>query len=186
MQEITDDLLKSAINGDMASFKKLYEAAGGFVYNVALRVVGRHQDAEEVAQEVFLTVHQKLKEFRFQSSFKTWVYRITVNQAINFAKKHSRPMNQTMEYDENINAVVVPSETRQKMDQEARERLAQKLLENLNPDQRACIVLRNLEGLSYQEIAESLGININTVRTRLKRAREALMALGKEVIQHEM
>lgn len=155
------------------------------MYNVALRVVDRHQDAEEVTQEVFLTVHHKLKEFRFQSSFKTWIYRITVNHAINFAKKNAGE-NHAMEYDENINAVAVPSQTRQKMDQESREHLAQKLLNSLNPDQRACIILRNLEGLSYQEIAESLGININTVRTRLKRAREALMALGKEVIHHEM
>lgn len=59
------------------------------------------------------------------------------------------------------------------------------LLDQLNPDQRACIVLREIEGLDYQEIASSLGININTVRSRLKRAREALMSLGqKEVASH--
>ncbi|MBL8012284.1 MAG: RNA polymerase sigma factor [Candidatus Omnitrophica bacterium] len=185
MQEITNDLLKLAADGDMASFKKLYEASASFVYNVAFRVVGRHEDAQEVTQEVFLTAFHKLKEFRYQSSFKTWVYRVTVNQAINYAKKNVR-QNQTMEYDENVNAVEVPSETRQKMDQEAREKLAQELLNQLNPDQRACIVLRNLEGLSYQQMAEALGININTVRTRLKRAREALMALGKEVTQNEV
>lgn len=186
MQEITGDLLKMVVDGDMESFKKVYKASGGFVYNVALRIVGRHQDAEEVTQEVFLTVFHKLKEFRFQSSFKTWIYRIAVNHAINYAKKNTKGKNNTAEYDENINAVTVPAQAGQRMDEKSREQLVQKLLNGLNPDQRACVVLRNLEGLSYEEIAQSLGININTVRSRLKRAREALLLLGKEVIHHEL
>lgn len=186
MQEITDDILTKASQGDLECFKKVYKAAGGFVYNVALRVTANKEDAEEVTQEVFLTVHHKLKEFRFQSSFKTWVYRITVNHAINYAKKNSKERNRTVEYDENLNAVVVPAQNTSSLDQEAKEKLVQKLLSNLNPEQRACVVLRNIEGLSYQEIADSLGINLNTVRSRLKRAREALLSFGKEVVHHEL
>ena len=186
MHEITDDLLRKVLDGDLESFRVIYNAAGGFVYNVALRVVGNIEDAEEITQEVFLIVHHKLKDFRFQSSFKTWIYRITVNQAINYAKKNAKNKKNTTEYDENVNAVVVPPQVRNKMDQESREVVVKKLLDGLNPDQRACVVLRNLEGLSYQEIADSLGINLNTVRTRLKRAREALIEIGKEVIHHEM
>jgi RNA polymerase sigma-70 factor (ECF subfamily) len=186
MQEITDDILTKASQGDLECFKKLYQAAGGFVYNVAWRVIGNKEDAEEVTQEVFLTVYHKLKEFRFQSSFKTWVYRIAVNHAINYSKKAAKQRNRTVEYDEKFNAVSVNPEAGLNMEQEAREKLVHKFLSSLNPEQRACIVLRNMEGLSYQQIAESLGININTVRSRLKRAREALMSFGKEVVHHEL
>lgn len=184
MQEITEDILRKASLGDRDCFKVIYNSAGGFVYNVAWRVVGSKEDAEEVVQEVFLTVHRKLREFRFQSSFKTWVYRIAINHAINHAKKRDR--NPTVEYDEATNAVSVHPRAGEQMEQEAKEKLVHKLLNSLNPEQRACIVLRNLEGLSYDEIASSLGININTVRSRLKRAREALMAFGKEVVHHEL
>lgn len=184
MQDITEDILREASQGDLGCFKRIYNSAGGFVYNVALRVVGNKEDAEEVTQEVFLTVHRKLKEFRFQSSFKTWVYRIAVNQAINHAKKRDR--NPTVEYDEEINAVSVHPRVGEHMEQEAKEKLVHKLLNSLNPEQRACIVLRNIEGLSYDEIASSLAININTVRSRLKRAREAMMSFAKEAVHHEL
>jgi RNA polymerase sigma-70 factor, ECF subfamily len=186
MNDISDDILVNASRGDFGSFEKVYKAASGFVYNVAYRVVGNKQDAEEVTQEVFLTVYHKLKDFRFQSSFKTWVYRVTLNSAINFAKKSSRERNRTVEYDEQLNAVGVAENVRSDMDRGVREEAAQALLNKLNPDQKACIVLRNIEGLSYQEIAQTLGINLNTVRTRLKRARETLISLSKEVATNEL
>jgi RNA polymerase sigma-70 factor (ECF subfamily) len=184
MQDISDDLLVKASEGDLRSFEAIYKAAAGFVYNVAYRVVGKKEDAEEVTQEVFMTVYHKLKSFRYQSSFKTWVYRIAVNSAINHAKKVSKERNRTVEYDENLTAVHAPAEAHVRMDQEQQEETVNALLNELNPEQRACIVLRNMEGLSYQEIAETLGINLNTVRSRLKRGRETLVTLGKEVIKH--
>jgi RNA polymerase sigma-70 factor (ECF subfamily) len=186
MQDISDDILVRASRGDTEAFKIIYDAASGFVYNVVYRVVGHKEDAEEVTQEVFLTVYHKLKDFRFQSSFKTWVYRVAVNSAINYAKKVSKERNRTVEYDEQLNAVGVPEEARAEMDRGVYRRTVDELLSKLNPEQRACVVLRNIEGLSYQEIAEALKININTVRSRLKRGRESLLALRKEVVSHEL
>ncbi len=75
----------------------------------------------------------------------------------------------------------VPSEAHAKMDLEERTKLAERLLAAVSPDQRACLVLREMEGFSYQEIAGILKININTVRSRLKRAREQLLGIGKKV-----
>src|SRR5208283_2881820 len=135
------------------------------------------EDALEVSQEVFMIIHDKLKTFRFESSFKTWVYRITANYAINFAKKSSR--TKTVPYEEGCGTNAVPNEAEARINQEHQSQVIENLLGAISPDQRACVVLRNIEGLSYQEIAKTLNININTVRSRLKRAREKLLSVKK-------
>lgn len=175
MENIDEDILIKASQGDIQSFELLYKASCGFVYNVAYRVVNNREDAFEVAQEVFMIIHHKLKTFRFESSFKTWVYRITANTAINYAKKMSR--TKTVPYEEAIGEDAVDSEVLTQMDQEHQNQLVENLLAQLNPDQRACVVMREIQGLSYEEIAQALNININTVRSRLKRSREKLLSL---------
>jgi RNA polymerase sigma-70 factor (ECF subfamily) len=179
MEEIPKDTLIRASQGDMQAFEEVYKASSSFVYNVAYRVVNNREDAMEVAQEVFMNIHQKLKGFRFESSFKTWVYRITANNAINFAKKNSR--SKTVPYEESYGEGAVISDVHADMDQAHQAKLVENLLNELNPEQRACVVLREIQGLSYEEIAQALNININTVRSRLKRSREKLLSLRKMV-----
>ena len=179
MHDIAEDVLIQAAQGDLQAFETVYKTTSSFVYNVAYRVIGNKEDAQEVTQEVFLTIHHKLKDFRFESSFKTWVYRITVNQAINMSKKNANIRNKTVTFDENINPPSVDADVRVQMEKEHNDQLIEGLLNAINPDQRACVVLRNIEGLRYEEIAETLKININTVRTRLKRAREKMLSLKK-------
>lgn len=181
MQDISEDILRKASDGDLKSFEAIYRGAGDFVHNVALRIVNNREDAEEVTQEVFINIYHNLKSFRFESSFKTWIYRITANHAINYAKKLSRVRNKTVEYDDQSVAGSVPGDIPGKIEQEFHSETVQELLGAINPEQRACVVLRNIEGLSYQEIAQALKININTVRSRLKRAREKLMSFRKQV-----
>lgn len=179
MQDIADDIIRKAAAGDMQAFEAIYQATSAFVYNVALRVTGNREDAEDVTQEVFLTMHHKLGEFRFQSSLKTWAYRITVNAAINASKKRSR--GATVAIDDVPFEGAVESAVHAAADREANEGLVNALLDSLNEDQRACVTLRSIEGLSYEDIARVLGVNINTVRTRLKRAREKMMEMRKKV-----
>ena len=174
MQDIPEDVLKKASIGDLGAFKFLYEATADFVYNVALRVVNNKEDAEEVAQEVFLVVHRKLKDFRFESSVKTWIYRITVNRAINLAKKKSREKTMITEYEKEF----YPGNGKTAHGERKTE-IVERLMGALDPDQRACLALRSMEGLSYKEIASVIKININTVRSRLRRAREKILALEK-------
>jgi RNA polymerase sigma-70 factor (ECF subfamily) len=183
MDEISDDVITQAAAGDLKAFEAIYKSTSQFVYNVAYRVLQNREDAQEVTQEVFLLLYHKLNNFRFESSFKTWVYRITTNSAINYAKKHSRHKDQ-LEYDEKTMPVTTRNEVHENMEKQEQNTKIEQLLSNINPDQRACIVLRNIEGLSYEEIAETLKININTVRTRLKRAREKMMSLRNQV-NHE-
>ena len=100
MDNITEDTIIRASEGSMEDFECIYKEYSGFVYNVAFRVVNNIDGAQEVTQEVFLTVYRKLKSFQFKSSFKTWIYRITVNVAINYAKKESKEQGGAVEYDE--------------------------------------------------------------------------------------
>jgi RNA polymerase sigma-70 factor (ECF subfamily) len=186
MQDISREILIKASEGDLGSFEIIYKATADFVYNVAYRIVSNRHDAEEIAQEVFLSVYHKLKDFRFQSSLKTWIYRITVNCAINYSKKMSREKEKRKVYDEDPNTAKVFDAPAVRDSDKTREEIIGSLLANLNPDQKACIVLRSIEGLSYEEIADTLKIGINTVRSRLKRAREKLLSLKKEVIKNEM
>ena len=179
MEEIDKDTLIRASQGDRQAFEDVYKASSSFVYNVALRVVNNREDALEVAQEVFMVIYHKLKDFRFESSFKTWVYRVTANYAINFSKKLSRI--KTVPFEEDFGDGAVFNEAPAHMDQDHQNQLVENLLGQLNPDQRACVVLRDIQGLSYEEIAQALNININTVRSRLKRSREKLLSLSKQV-----
>ena len=182
MQNISADTIVKASEGDIDAFEIIYKDISGFIYNVAFRITGNKQDAEEVTQEVFLIIYHKLKNFRFQSSLKTWAYRITVNCAINHSKKMFRETDRIKEYGETLSRLGEDINNSGPGDNSNyKEELINSLLGVLNPEQKTCIILRDIEGLSYKEIAESLQVNINTVRTRLKRARERLLGLKKEV-----
>ncbi|MEA3229917.1 MAG: RNA polymerase sigma factor [archaeon] len=185
MQAISEETLRQAANGNMEAFEELYKASGDFVYGIAFRMTQSREDAQEIAQDVFLKVYRNLKNFEFRSSFKTWIYRIAMNTSINFLKRHSKQKAKTRALDDyqEAKAAVATFETG---DSDIASQKVSKMLTYLSEDQRSCVVLRNIENLSYQEIAQTLNININTVRTRLKRAREKLIKLGKEVVQNEL
>ncbi|MFA5144271.1 MAG: RNA polymerase sigma factor [Candidatus Omnitrophota bacterium] len=186
MQDIiTDEVLAKAAEGDIAAFESIYKATSGFVYNVAYRVVYNAHDAEEITQEVFLKVYKGLKNFRKQSSLKTWIYRIAANSAINYAKKTAGESRRRDDFRSAVDLRQVPAGTAAGTPRRYEEAI-EMLLKVLNPDQRLCVVLRSIEGLSYREIARTLKVNINTIRSRLKRARSKLITVRKEVVGDEM
>jgi len=176
MQDITRAIIIQAAKGNIDAFEIIYNNTSSFVYNIAYRITNNREDAQEIAQDVFLKIYNNLGKFRFKSSFRTWVYRIAVNTSINISKRKTKSRNKTVEYNDTIK---INNDNRgeleKKIEKENDEKIIASLLNILNPDQRICIVLRNIEGLNYKEIAETLNININTVRSRLKRAREKLI-----------
>jgi RNA polymerase sigma-70 factor (ECF subfamily) len=172
MQEIPEDIIKKASEGSTEAFEMIYNAHSGFVYNVALRMTASREDAQEITQDVFVKIYKNLKWFQFRSSLKTWIYRIAVNAAINVSKRNSRTAIKTTRYEDEIRL----KDSAQADNKSADKEEAEFLLNILNPKQRICMVLRTIEGLNYEEIATALNININTVRSRLKRARQKLMA----------
>jgi len=186
MPEIDADVVTRASQGDIQAFESIFKAYAAFIYNVALGVLRDRQDAEEVVQEVFVAVHRSLKHFRFQSSLKTWIYRITVNMAINSAKKRAQTRNRTIEYDDALDSRGSECPLSAEEQKEHFSVMVDQALNSLTPEQRMCIVLREVEGLSYEEMAETLKINVNAVRSRLKRARERLIEIGKKVDRHEL
>lgn len=180
IQEISNDLLHQASQGNMQAFEEIYKIASSFVYSVALRTVRNREDAQEITQEVFLKVFKNLKDFKFKSSFKTWLYRITVNTTLNVIRKTEHDLSRQFEYNENmtIENAWPENATDSILDNQENEKKVNDLLAALTPEYRVCIVLREIQGLSYEEIAQTLKTNINTVRSRLKRAREILLKRG--------
>lgn len=186
MEDISRGIIERAAEGEVAAFEEIYKVSSGFVYRTALRILNNSADAEEVTQDIFMKIYDNLKNFQFRSSFKTWVYRITVNTALNAYRKNRRQFEHRADFEIALETAGHSPEIIQVAQQADSEKAISSLLETLTAEHRAVIVLREIEGLSYEEIAQSLKINLNTVRSRLKRAREALLERRKKAVQNGM
>lgn len=181
--DVSPELIAKAGNGNMAAFEEIYRKTSGFVFNVAVRITGKHADAEDVVQEVFVKMYSSLKQFAGRSSCRTWLYRITVNTAISRYRKNAQEAAKMKKYENHIETQPVPETPDLAIQSEKADAVAA-LLAKLDPDQRSCVVLRDIEGRPYAEISEILHIPLNTVRSRLSRARETLLKhAGKEMNQ---
>jgi len=167
--------------GDAEAFARLVAMHEGMVFNLAARLLGDGEEARDVAQEVFLQVYRTLPRFEGRSRLKTWIYRIVVNQCHNRRRFwHRRRRDREEAFDERVEARVagraaglLGSPFEETLRRERARRVQAALLE-LRFEQRAVLVLREVEGLTCEEIATSLGVPDGTVKSRLSRAREAL------------
>jgi RNA polymerase sigma-70 factor (ECF subfamily) len=174
-EEISDAVIRKAASNDMGAFEIIYNAFSSFVYNVGLRMTGKNEEAEEITQDVFMKVHKKISTFQFQSAFKTWVYRIAVNTTLNRLKGLNKASSRRADLGDVLENLPGNENTLKNLEQKDTEMELNQFLNQLNEDQKTCIVLRELEGLEYNEIAELLDIPVNTVRSRLNRGRSALI-----------
>ena len=168
-------LAKLAGRGDQNAFARLVERYTGMVYNLAVQRVGNHHDAEDLTQSVFFKVWQALPNFRGDAAFSTWLYRMTVNAATDHLRQKGRreaPLSlDDPDLPQTADLTPGPAEAVQK--KERQEALVQAI--HALPDQaRTVLLLREFEGLSYEEIAQALELPLGTVRSRLARARTAL------------
>lgn len=180
--DISKELIVKARNGDMQAFEDIYRLTSGFVYNVALRIARRHAEAEDITQEVFIKMSSALPQFGFRSSCKTWLYRITTNTAISRCRKSGRETDLAAKYKDHLEIEAQEGPSEGPAVSNENDKIIGDMLERLDEDQRACVVLRDMEGLSYDEIAEILNIPLNTVRSRLHRARETLLEFARKEI----
>lgn len=180
-------LIDKCKKGDNEAFSKLILSYEKKVYNIALRMVLNPEDAYDVAQEVFLKVYQSIHSFRGQSSFSTWIYRVASNVCLDFLrkkKKHATVISIDRQVETEENTVSKQLEdpspgTFEQVEQNLmREELAAAITK-LSPEHRLVIVYRDINGLSYEEIAQITGQSMGTVKSRLSRARKTLQKLLK-------
>ena len=166
------DLLARARDGNLFAFDEIVKRYQRRVYATAVRIVRRHDVADDVVQEAFLRAHQALGRFDLARPFGPWICRIAANLAVNHVRS---PQAREEALPETHAETPVPggSPLVGVLETEARSELA-RALDGLSADQRAVFVLRVFEELSYKEIAEALEISIGTVMSRLSRARERL------------
>ena len=152
------------------------------VYALALNLLGDRDEALDLSQEVFLRVFRTLSSFRGQSSLRTWIYRIVVNQASNrqrsWSRRHRGSQISLDEHVEKSGELAAPQDILPDRQLASKETAAQiwRALNRLPFDQRTALILREIHGLRYEEIAYSLDVAIGTVKSRLTRARLALRA----------
>ena len=167
------------------SFDELFNRYSSMVFGLVFQILGDREEALDVAQEVFLTIYQKLETFRGESSLKTWIYCIAVHRASNRFRWWNRLrrrgsvsleelLDKTSEREICINANSGFQSPEDALLVEEERAELKRLLLNLPVQQRVALILRDIEGLSYEEIAESMKISLGTVKSRIARGRETL------------
>ena len=172
MDRIEADLLAKARGGNLFAFEEIVKRYQRRVYATALRIVRRHELADEVAQEAFLRAFESLGRFDLARPFGPWICRIAANLAISHVRSPVA-REQPLPEEAPEPASAAPTALDGLLDREAGAVLERALAE-LPPEQRAVFVLRVCEDMSYREIADALGLQIGTVMSRLSRARERL------------
>jgi RNA polymerase sigma-70 factor (ECF subfamily) len=162
--------------GDREAFGELVRRYQDRLYPTALRLTGRSEDALDLLQEAFLRAYRKLAQFHGHSSFYTWLYRLMVNLALSNRRRRRLANGRPYEATSNLDLAADPdlSDPAAPLERAERDRQVQLALNALAPDHRAVLVMKDLDGMRYEEIAGTLGVPVGTVRSRLHRARGEL------------
>ena len=166
------ELIESCQRGERDSFRVLFEAHKDRVYSIALRYSGDEAAAMDIAQDTFLKLFSRIRDFRGEASFESWLFRLVVNSCLD-QKRRTRKLIPLL--DELRGAIRFSGESvlHAILRAEMSERV-QSAVANLPPEQRMVVVLRYTEGLSYEQIADALGCSMGTVASRLNRAHKFL------------
>jgi RNA polymerase sigma-70 factor (ECF subfamily) len=174
-------ILRGLRAGIEDAYEELIARYQGGVYGIVFRLLGNQNDASDVVQEVFLKVFRSVDSFREQSSLRTWIYRIAVNEAHNHRRWFSRHCCREVAVDESsdprdsVKSAADPGRSpfEQALERENRT-LIEQALDRINPVFRTAVILRDIENLSYEEIADILQVSLGTVKSRILRGRDAL------------
>ena len=181
------ELIKAFQAGEKAAFDKLVLNHKDKVYNLCYWFIGDYQEANDLAQDVFFKAFKALKNFRFESAFSTWIYRITVNTCKNRLKslqyrlkKKFIHLNHT-EAESNPGVQIADESSSPDIELGKKEKmtLIKSAINSLPPNKKTVVVLRDIEGLSYEKISSVTQLNLGTVKSKLARARQDLREMLK-------
>jgi RNA polymerase sigma-70 factor, ECF subfamily len=178
-------LVRRAQRGDKEAFEVLVQRHQHRVFAVARGILKRQEDVEDIAQQVFVKAYFSLKRFDQRAAFSTWLYKITVNECWDLLRKRkARPLVYEADFSEDQSKQFSATEQQADTGPDTSERLAIRqrldtMLAQLDERDRAMLILKEVEGFSVEEIANSLGLNANTVKVRLFRARRRVVEFAR-------
>ena len=173
-------IVRKVLGGDANAFETLVLEYEKNVYNIALRMTGNSEDAADMTQEAFIKAYNSLQSFRGDSKFSVWLYRIVSNVCLDFLRsKNRRPtVSLSVEDDDGEDAQLDVADESQSpellLDRKLTRDSVRRGLDSLPPDYRHILLLREIQGLSYDEIAQALSLEVGTVKSRIFRARKRL------------
>ena len=175
-------VIRRVQRGDTDAFEALVAAYEKNVFNVALQMTGNREDAQDMTQEAFLKAYSSLSSFRGDSKFSSWLYRIVSNVCLDFKRRQGRRPSSslTVEDDEGENIQLDIADESQSPEALLERKMTREAvragLQQLPDEQRQILLLREIQGLSYEEIGEAMGLEAGTVKPRIFRARKKLCA----------
>lgn len=181
---LNDDVIRKAIRGDLDAFQEIYNEFSKPLYNLVLKMMKHPQEAEDIVQDIFVHLFRKLRQYRFESAFSTWIYRVSVNHCLNVIKQRNRRTEKSRELaSESVVMSIVDLD--EKLDWSVSKEVVTKTLYELPDHYRMVLLLRYYQEFSYDEIASILGKNLNTIKTWIRRAHQQFEERFKEVEPNE-
>ena len=185
-------LIRAFLSGDKSAFDELVLNHKNRLFNICYWFLGDYHEANDAAQETFIKAYRSLTTFRFRSSFSTWLHRIAVNTCKNKIKSvefsHQKKMvriGNPSDSEDGTPSVEIGDESQsplRELEKKERLMLIKQAIDSLHPEQKTVVVLRDIQGLAYEEIAQVTGFNLGTVKSKLARARLELRDKLRSVI----
>jgi RNA polymerase sigma-70 factor (ECF subfamily) len=165
-------LISECLKGRGEAFSELVRRYQDRLYNAVFRFLDDAQDAQDVTQEAFISAWQALARFKGDSKFFTWIYRIAINHAIDLKRKHRVSQGTEIRLNDELQPIASPSSPPEAaVEQREEVEKLRKALNLLSNEHRLVLILKDLDGMKYEEMAETLDVPIGTIRSRLHRAR---------------
>ena len=169
-------LLRRACKGDVQAFEELMQSHESRIYAIALRMMGNREDAQDCAQEAMVRIYRAMGSFKGQSALATWIYRITMNTCLDELRR--RKARKVTSLDSLVDNGWSPTDTGDTPEEHGlrveKQNALNQAIQSLPDDMRAAIILRDVKGYSYDEIASILDANVGTIKSRISRGRDKL------------